>query len=184
MSLAKELKNREEKLHVLINNAGVTWGEPLEKFSEIGWDKVFSVNVKSPFHLTVGLLPLLRNAATREDPSRVINIGSINGFMISPVENYSYTASKAAVHQLTRHLASRLAPDNITVNAIACGLFPSKMGDQLPKEVLIATTPLRREGTPPDIGGTCIYLSSRAGSFVTGSIHSLDGGVSILSSRL
>jgi NAD(P)-dependent dehydrogenase (short-subunit alcohol dehydrogenase family) len=173
---------REDRLHILVNNAGATWGAPLESFDDAAWDRVLSLNVKAVFHLTKSLVPLLEAGASEEDPSRVINIGSIDGLRVPPLETYSYSASKAAVHQLTRHLARRLAPV-ITVNAIAPGPFPSKMmaatlaahGDEI-----AANAPLRRIGRPDDVAGTAIFLSSRAGSYLTGAVIPVDGGIATL----
>ena len=121
------MSSRFPELSILVNNAGVVWGAPLEEFPAGGWEKVLHTNVEGIFHLTVALLPALRAAATAEDPARVINIGSIDGLRTPAMENYSYSASKAAVHMLTRHLAKRLAAESITVNAIAPGPFESKM---------------------------------------------------------
>ncbi len=177
--LVDELAEREQKLHVLVNNAGATWGAPLGDFDDAAWDRVLNLNVKGVFHLTKFALPLLEAAATEDDPARVVNIGSIDGIHVPVLETYSYSASKAAVHQLTRHLARRLAP-KITVNAIAPGPFESKMmaatleafGDQI-----AASAPLRRIGRPDDMAGTAIFLSSRAGAYLTGAIIPVDGGI-------
>jgi NAD(P)-dependent dehydrogenase (short-subunit alcohol dehydrogenase family) len=180
--LAGEVGRRESAVHILVNNAGATWGAPLEEFPDSGFDKVMAINVKGPFHLTVKLLPKLRAAATKEDPARVINIGSIDGIRVPVFENFSYSASKAAVHMLTRHMASKLASDHITVNAIAPGLFPSKMTqfvfDGMGEEGASQGIPLARAGRQDDIAGTVIYLSSRAGSYLTGAVIPVDGGVS------
>ena len=177
--LAEELGEREERLDILVNNAGATWGTPLEQFDDAAWDRVLSLNVKGVFHLTKFLVPLLDAAATDEEPARVINIGSIDGIHVPLLETYSYSASKAAVHQLTRHLAKRLAP-RITVNAIAPGPFESKMmaatldafGDQI-----AANAPMKRIGRPDDMAGAAIFLASRAGSYLTGAVIPVDGGI-------
>jgi NAD(P)-dependent dehydrogenase (short-subunit alcohol dehydrogenase family) len=180
-ALVSSVGERTGKLDVLVNNAGATWGAPLDDFPEAGWDKVMSLNVKALYYLTSACLPLLRAAATPEDPARVINIGSIDG-MIAPVtENYAYSASKAAVHQLTRHLARRLAPEQILVNAIAPGLFESRMSAFILEnpeiaEIATATIPLKRIGRPEEIGGTAVYLASRAGGYTTGAVLVVDGG--------
>jgi NAD(P)-dependent dehydrogenase (short-subunit alcohol dehydrogenase family) len=180
--LATKVAEREKAVHILVNNAGATWGAPLEEFPDSGFDKVMGVNVKGVFHLTVKLLPLLRKGATADDPARVINIGSIDGLRVPMFENFSYSASKAAVHMLTRHLASTLVKEHITVNAIAPGLFPSKMTqfmfDGMGEEGAAQNIPLARAGRQDDIAGTCIYLSSRAGSYLTGAVIPVDGGVS------
>jgi NAD(P)-dependent dehydrogenase (short-subunit alcohol dehydrogenase family) len=170
---------REDKVHVLVNNAGATWGVPLAEHDQASWDRVLNLNVQGVFHTTKLLLPLLEAAATDDDPARVINIGSIDGIHVPMLETYSYSASKAAVHQLTRHLAKQLAP-RITVNAVAPGPFESKMmaatleafGDQI-----AATAPMRRIGRPDDMAGVAIYLSSRAGSYLTGAVIPVDGGI-------
>jgi NAD(P)-dependent dehydrogenase (short-subunit alcohol dehydrogenase family) len=180
--LAAEVSKREPAVHILVNNAGATWGAPLTEFPESGWDKVMAINVKGPFNLTVKLLPQLRKAGTKDDPARVINIGSIDGLRVPHFENFSYSASKAAVHMLTRHLAEKLVSDHINVNAIAPGLFPSKMTqfvfDGLGEEGAASNIPMQRAGRQDDIAGTVIYLSSRAGSYLTGAVIPVDGGVS------
>ena len=169
-------------LHVLVNNAGATWGAPLDEFPESGWDKVLDTNVKGIFLLTQALLPRLREAASADDPARVLNIGSVDGLRAPPMENYSYSASKAAVHMLTRHLAKRLAPERITVNAIAPGPFPSKMtafmlDEPAGREAVEASVPLGRIGSAEDLVGTTTFLCSRAGAYLTGAVVPLDGGI-------
>jgi NAD(P)-dependent dehydrogenase (short-subunit alcohol dehydrogenase family) len=178
-TLADEMTRRADRLDVLVNNAGNTWGAPLEEFGDAAWDRVLSLNVKGVFHTTKFLLPLLEAAAGEDDPARVINIGSIDGIQVPFLETYSYSASKAAVHQLTRHLAKKLAP-RITVNAIAPGPFQSKMmaatldafGEQI-----AAAAPMKRIGRPDDMAGAAIYLASRAGAYLTGVILPVDGGI-------
>ncbi len=180
--LAEAVRERFPELNILVNNAGASWGAPLEEFPPGGWDRVAHTNVEGVFHLTVGLLGQLRAAATREDPARVINIGSIDGLRTPSFENYSYSASKAAVHMLTRHLAKRLAPDHITVNAIAPGPFESKMmafmlEDAESRAMVESGVPLGRIGRPSDIAGLTLFLSSRAGAYMTGTVIPLDGGI-------
>ncbi|MDP5054916.1 MAG: SDR family oxidoreductase [Congregibacter sp.] len=177
-AFAAELMSRESELDILINNAGASWGAPLEEFPESGWDKVMDLNVKSVFFLTQALLPQLRKAGTAEDPARVVNIGSINGLSYAALQNYSYTASKAAVHHLTRQMAVDLAPSCVNVNAIAPGFFPSKMTSHLLEHEaeFAKAIPRGRIGTPEDAAGTTIYLCSRASAFVTGHVLVLDGG--------
>ncbi len=179
-ALAEALAEHTDRLDVLVNNAGTTWGAELEEYPDGAWDKVLSLNVKTPFHLTVACLDLLRAAGEPDRPARVINIGSVDGIQVPMLESYAYSTSKAAVHQLTRHLGSRLARDHITCNAIAPGLFPSKMtkfifdsaGDQIAEN-----TPLGRNGQQDDIAGAAIYLASPAANWVTGVILPVDGGV-------
>ena len=180
--LAAAAHARFDELDILINNAGATWGAPLEDFPASGWEKVLHTNVEGVFHLTIALLPRLRAAADEEDPSRVINIGSIDGLRTPAVENYSYGASKAAVHMLTRHLARRLASEHITVNAIAPGPFESKMmawalDDPDMRAAIEQNVPLGRIGRPDDVAGLTIFLCSRAGAYVTGNVIPLDGGI-------
>ena len=180
--LAEEIAARESSIDILVNNAGATWGTPLEQFDEAAWERVLALNVKGVFHLTKFLLPLLTKAGTTEEPARVINIGSIDGIHVPVLETYSYSASKAAVHQLTRHLAKRLAPA-ITVNAIAPGPFESKMMAatlEAAGDAIAASAPLKRIGRPDDVAGTAIFLSSRAGAYLTGAIIPVDGGIATL----
>jgi NAD(P)-dependent dehydrogenase (short-subunit alcohol dehydrogenase family) len=180
-ALAATVGERTDALDVLVNNAGATWGAPVDDYPETGWDKVMTLNVKALHYLTSACLPLLRAAATPESPARVINIGSIDGLIAPMTENYAYSASKAAVHQLTRHLARRLAPEHILVNAIAPGLFESRMSAFIIENpqisgLAIETIPLKRIGHPDEIGGTAVYLASRAGGYTTGTVVVVDGG--------
>lgn len=182
-SLAERVAEAAPRLDVLVNNAGAVWGAPLGEFPDAAFDKVLNVNVKAVFSLTQRLLPQLRAAATAQDPARVINIGSIDGLVVSRSDNFSYGASKAAVHMLTRKVAATVAKDHITVNAIAPGPFPSKMmayalDDPELRDSVIERVPLGRVGTPEDVAGTAIFLASRAGAYLTGAVIPVDGGVS------
>jgi NAD(P)-dependent dehydrogenase (short-subunit alcohol dehydrogenase family) len=181
-ALAAAVSERFPVLNILVNNAGATWGAPLEEFPQSGWDRVIGTNVEGVFHLTTRLLPALRAAASAEDPARVINIGSIDGLRPSGMDNYSYTASKAAVHMLTRHLAKKLAAEQITVNAIAPGPFESKMmafvlDSPGGRSAVEQSVPLGRIGRPDDAAGLVQFLASRAGSYLTGTVIPLDGGI-------
>jgi len=180
--LADAVAAREPALHILVNNAGANWGAPLAEFPDSGWDKVLALNVKGVFHLTRALVPLLEKGARPGDPARVINIGSIDGLKVPLLETYSYSASKAAVHHMTRVLAVQLAPRGITVNAVAPGPFESKMMaatlDRF-RDAIVATCPLGRIGEPEDMAGVAIYLASRAGAYVTGVIIPVDGGITV-----
>jgi NAD(P)-dependent dehydrogenase (short-subunit alcohol dehydrogenase family) len=186
-TLARAVEAREERLHILVNNAGTAWGAALEEHPIEQIDRVLRVNVRAVFHCTQRLLPLLRAAASPEDPARVINIGSVDGLAIPFWPNFGYSASKAGVHMLTRHLAHALVGDHVTVNAIAPGLFPSRMtrvvfDNPEVEEVTLGAIPMRRAGTPEDIGGTAIYLASRAGAYLTGVVIPVAGGVATIDS--
>jgi NAD(P)-dependent dehydrogenase (short-subunit alcohol dehydrogenase family) len=177
---------KESHLDVLVNNAGVAWGAPLEEFPEVGWDKVMDTNVKGVFFLTQKLLPYLQQTASHETPSHVINVGSIDGIKTPIFDNFSYGPSKAAVHHLTRVLAAHLIKRNIIVNGIAPGPFPTYMlsagvgggGDteNTDWDALGKGNPRGRVGTPEDIAGLAIFLSSRACEFTVGDVITCDGG--------
>jgi len=181
-NLVREISEREEELHILVNNAGAAWGEPIETFPEEGFDKITDLNLKSLFFLTRELLPLLEKAASADDPARVINIGSIDGLRVPFVPNFSYAAAKAAVHHLTRMLAVHLGGRKITVNAVAPGFFPSKMTRHLLenyRETFEKACPLGRIGEPADMAGITIFLASRAASYINGAVIPVDGGHSL-----
>ena len=184
--LAAEIKKREPKLDILVNNAGAAWGAEFDEFPESGWDKVMNLNVKTPFFLTKALAAPLRAAATAERPAKVINIASIDGIFVNPMETYSYAASKSGLIHLTRRMATKLIKDNINVTAIAPGAFKSDMNraardhaDDVAKRV-----PARRVGTDEDMAGVAIYLASRAGDYVVGATIAVDGGVVYASAGL
>lgn len=182
VSFAKTFLASEEKLDILINNAGRTWGAPIESFPDKAWTQVMAVNVQAPFTLVRELLPALRKAASKENPARVVNIGSIAGAAAEKLSAYSYASSKAAIHHLSKVLAADLAGDNITVNALVPGYFPTNMTSHIRAEDeklsgLLERVPLARMGTAEDIVGACIFLASRAGAYVTGVNLSVDGGM-------
>ncbi len=183
-TLTAALTDREDAVHALFNNAGSNWGAPFDEFPESAFDRVFDVNVKGVFLLTRALVPLLTAGSTDDDPARVVNTGSIDGYFTPEKgrDNFSYAASKAAVHMLTKHLAGELAP-RILVNAIAPGLFESRM-----TKVLLApgadavgrALPLGRIGAPEDMAGIAVFLAARASSYITGAVIPVDGGVSTI----
>lgn len=183
-AIVEEVRARTDRLHILMNNAGAAWGEPLETFPYHAWVKLLGINLIPAFHLTRELLPLLEAAASDEDPARVINLGSLMGTQPVSDGNYAYTASKAAVHHLTRTLALELAGRRITVNAFAPGPFQSRMmnafvGTDDKADRIGKLVPLGRIGMPDDIAGATIFLTSRAGRYVTAAILPIDGGQSV-----
>src|SRR3954447_4731672 len=177
--LAAAVAKREEHLDILVNNAGANWGAPLAEHDTATWRRVLDINVEAVFHLTKFCRPLLEARSSADDPARVINIGSVDAIQVPLMETYSYSASKAAVHQLTRHLAKNLGP-SITVNCIAPGPFESKMmaatlaaaGDAIAN-----SAPMKRIGRPDDMAGAAIFLSSRASAYITGALLPVDGGI-------
>jgi NAD(P)-dependent dehydrogenase (short-subunit alcohol dehydrogenase family) len=183
-SLVDTLSEKEDSIDVLVNNAGAGWLASLEDFPEQGWDKVMNLNVKAPFFLTKALIPLLKRGATATDTASVINIGSISG-ILGRTDTLSYSPSKAAIHQVTRNLATVLADDHIRVNAIAPGRFFTKMTEYASEnkalyEAEIQSIPLHRWGEEKDIGGVAILLASAAGAFITGQIIPVDGGTTLV----
>lgn len=183
--LADAFMEQESKLDILVNNAGATWGAPFDTYPDDGFDKIMFLNVHSVFSLTRNLAKALETAGTADDPARVINIGSMDGLHVPTVSEtgtFAYSASKAAVHHLTRSLAIELAPRQITVNAIAPGFFESKMTDYVLgnfKESIEDNAPLNRIGKPEEMAGIAIYLASRAGAYTTGAVIPVDGGTCI-----
>jgi NAD(P)-dependent dehydrogenase (short-subunit alcohol dehydrogenase family) len=176
------LREHEPTLDILVNNAGAAWGAPFDEFPESGWDKVMDLNLKALFFLTQALAPDLRAAAAGGDHlAKVINIASIDGISLNPQETYSYHASKAGVIHLTKRLAVRLIEDGIVVNGIAPGAFASDM-NRLARdhaEEVSAKIPAGRIGDAEDMAAAAIYLASRAGDYVVGSMITVDGGVTI-----
>ncbi len=185
-NLVKEISNKESQLDILINNAGASWGAPIDEYPEMGWDKVMDTNVKGVFFLTQKLLPLLRESGTKENPSRVVNVGSIEGIIKGIFDAFAYGPSKAALHHLTRVLAASLIKENIIVNAIAPGPFPTWMlstgvgfggSIDVDWEEVGKHNPSGRVGNMEDIAGLAIFLCSRASSYTVGQTITCDGGV-------
>lgn len=181
--LVKAISEREERLDILVNNAGAAWGAPLAEYPESGWDKVCDLNMKSVFFLTQQLVPLLEASGTVESPAKIINVGSIDGIRVPRlVETYAYSASKAGVHQMTQVLALHLGKRHIAVNAIAPGPFPSHMTKELLTNFgdrIAASCPMGRVGQPEDMAGIAIFLASRAGNYLNGTVIPVDGGITL-----
>ena len=181
--LSAAVREREQAVQVLVNNAGATWGAPLEDYPAAAWDKVLDLNLKAPFFLTRAMLPLLEAGAGPGDPARVINVGSIDGLRVPAMPTYAYSASTAGLHHLTRVLARELGPRGVTVNAIAPGPFESNMMAETLRvlgDEIASAAPLGRIGRPDDMAGAALYLASRAGAYVTGVVIPVDGGLATL----
>ena len=177
--LANAIKQREPRLDILVNNAGAAWGADFDEFPESGWDKVMNLNLKTPFFLTKALAAPLRAAASVQRPAKVINIASIDGIFVNPMETYSYAASKAGLIHLTRRMAVRLIRDHVVVTAIAPGPFQSDMNRAARDHAdeVATRVPAGRIGTDEDMAGAAIYLASRAGDYVVGATIAVDGGI-------
>ena len=177
--LAAMFREREDRLDILVNNAGAAWGAEFEEFPENGWDKVMDLNLKSPFFLLQSMHGMLKAAASREKPSKVINITSIDGMRLNPWNTYSYHASKSALIYLTKRLAARLILDNINVTSIAPGAFASEMNRAARDHAdhVASRIPSGRIGADEDMAGAAIYLASRAGDYVVGETITVDGGL-------
>ena len=182
--LAAGTRRRTESLHVLVNNAGLTWGAPFETYPWTAFDRIMSVNVAGLFALTRGLAPMLIASASADRPSNVVNIGSVMGSVTQSENSYAYSASKAAVHHLTRILAVEFAPRYVTVNAIAPGPFPTRMtrfalGNESGAARGAKAVPMGRIGRSEDIAGAILFLTGRGGAYTTGAIVPVDGGISV-----
>jgi NAD(P)-dependent dehydrogenase (short-subunit alcohol dehydrogenase family) len=183
-ALVAETRRRADVLHILVNNAGATWGEPIETYPWKAWERVMSVNVAGLFALTRDLAPMLIASASADRPSTVVNVGSVMGYATHSENSYAYSASKAAVHHLTRILAQEFARRQVTINAIAPGPFPTKMtqfaiGDAAGAARGAKTVPMARLGRPDDIAGAILFLTGRGGAYTTGAILPVDGGVGV-----
>ena len=178
-ALVGELESHEQRLDILVNNAGAAWGASFESFPESGWDKVVDLNLKTPFFLTQKLHTLLKAGASGTNPAKVINIASVDGLRLNPWETYPYQASKAGLIHLTRRMAARLIADNIVMNGIAPGAFPSEMNKAArdAAELVARAVPAGRVGVAEDMAAAAIFLASRAGDYVVGSTIPVDGGI-------
>ncbi|KAL1955930.1 hypothetical protein VTO42DRAFT_7915 [Malbranchea cinnamomea] len=184
--LFDEFSKREDKLHVLVNNAGSNWGAPYEEYPSSAWTRVLTLNLQRVFQVTQLFTPLLEKAASELDPARIINIGSIDGLRVPSLETFAYSSSKAGLHHLSRVLAYHLGHRNITSNTLACGPFESKMMAatlQKFRDAIESGIPLGRIGTPQDVAGACLFLASRAGAYINGATITVDGG-SVVAAKL
>ena len=178
-TMAESYLAHEGTLDILVNNAGAAWGADFDEFPESGWDKVVNLNLKTPFFLTKALAAPLRAAATAAKPSKVINIASIDGIFVNPLETYSYAASKSGLIHLTRRMAAKLIHDQIVMSAIAPGPFKSDMNKAARDnaDAVAKRVPSGRIGSDEDMAGAAIYLASRAGDYVVGATIAVDGGI-------
>lgn len=181
-ALVAAVGEHTDALHVLVNNAGATWGAPLEEYPEDAFDKLFNINVKGAFLLTQAFLPALRAASTDDDPARVINVGSIDGIRTPAMETYAYSTTKAGILALTRHLAKNLVRDGVLVNAIAPGPFESKMmafalGTEEGRDMVAAGVPARRIGQPDDMAAAALFLAGKGSTYLVGETVVVDGGI-------
>lgn len=180
---AASIARETGELHILVNNAGTFTAAPVEALTPEQWDREVAVNLRAPFFLVQALLPQLTAAARAGDPARVINVGSIAALWAKSSSAYAYSAAKGGLHQLTRALASDLTRQGVNVNAIAPGFFPSDMTEgfftAVPglKEQMVEGIPAQRLGSEADIGGAVIFLASRAGAYVSGSILPVEGAL-------
>lgn len=183
-ALAELFAGQERSLDILVNNSGAGWVAPFEDYPEAGWDKVFQINLKAPFFLIQSLMPSLTANAAAERPATVINVGSIAGEMSRGSGTFPYGLSTGALHHATQMLALELASRNVTVNAIAPGRFETNMtsqitadADRLQRES--AMIPLGRWGKAEELGGVAVMLASPAGSYITGAVIVVDGGLAL-----
>jgi NAD(P)-dependent dehydrogenase (short-subunit alcohol dehydrogenase family) len=184
-ALVDAVRARSDRLDILMNNAGRTWGAPMGQFPYHAWDKVMSVNVAGLFDLTQKLLPLLIASATPDDPARVVNVGSVMGEVPMGDGAYSYAASKAAVLHLTQIMGKELAGRHITVNALAPGPFVSRItafatADAGMRDKVGRDVPLGRVGRDEDIAGCMLFLCGRGGAYLTGAILPVSGGLNVV----
>jgi NAD(P)-dependent dehydrogenase (short-subunit alcohol dehydrogenase family) len=184
-ALAQDLRARESKLHVVVNNSGAAWAADFKDYPESGWDKVFQLNLKAPFFLTQALSDLLAAAAVERDPARVINIGSIAGQIHNGSKTYAYGISKGALHHMTTMLALELAAQGVTVNAIAPGRIGTRMTRYVTQDAArfareSEMIPLGRWGEPEEIGALAVYMASPAAAYMTGQVIAVDGGLRLI----
>lgn len=183
VELAQQIRDTVgDKLHILVNNAGQTWGAKIDDFPDKAWGKVLAVNLQMPFTLVRELLPELENAGEVDDPARILNIGSVAGATAAKLSAYSYSSSKAAIHQLTRDLAGDLVRRNINANAIVPGFFPTNMTAHMRDEEevnpkLLAQIPMHRMGRPDEVGALAVFLSCKSSAYITGIAIPVDGGI-------
>ncbi|KAF2841886.1 rhamnolipids biosynthesis 3-oxoacyl-reductase [Patellaria atrata CBS 101060] len=184
--LAEEFGKREKKLDILVNNSGSNWGAGYDEYPDSAWIRVLTLNLHRVFTVTQLLTPYLEAAASKSSPSRIINIGSVDGLRVPNLETYAYSSSKAGLHHLSRVLANHLGRRNITSNTLACGPFESKMMKatlEKFRESIESAAPLGRIGSPEDVAGACIFLGSRAGAYINGATITVDGGT-VIGSKL
>ncbi|CAM3557413.1 SDR family oxidoreductase [Polaromonas hydrogenivorans] len=182
-ALADETIRRFGHVDILVNNAGAAWGAPAEDHPVEAWDKVMSLNVRGYFILSQHIA---RHSMIPRKSGRIINVASIAGLGGNPrgMNTIAYNTSKGAVVNFTRALACEWGVNNITVNAICPGFFPSRMTvgtlKAMGEEQLAAHAPLGRLGDDEDLKGLCVLYASDAGKHITGQWLAVDGGVSVV----
>jgi NAD(P)-dependent dehydrogenase (short-subunit alcohol dehydrogenase family) len=165
------------RIDILINNAGVSWGAPIEEMTLDQWDKVLSTNLTGTFLFCQAVAKPM----TAQKSGKIINIASVAGLGggSAELQAIGYHASKGGVIAFTKDLACKWAQHNIQVNAIAPGWFPTHMSEWViehRKESLLSKIPLGRFGSDHDLKGAAIFLASNASSYVTGHVLVVDGG--------
>ncbi|CAG8676760.1 26761_t:CDS:2 [Gigaspora margarita] len=185
--LVTDFKNLgNDKLDILVNNAAIWDESTLTEISEDAWDRIYNLNVKCVFYLTLAFLPLLEKASKKlVDPSRVIIIGSICGIGEGDLKliqafgttSLPYNTSKSAAHSVSKNLSVHLTPRGVNVNVIAPGYVPTFPMSPENTDICLSDTPQGRLGSELDMAGAALYLASRASSWVTGVELVVDGGL-------
>ena len=180
-ALPGQVLERWKRIDILVNNAGATWGAPAEEHPLEAWQKVLNLNLTAVFALTQAVG---KQAMIPARYGRVVNMASMAGLQGTDprfMRTIAYNTSKGGVVNFTRSLAAEWAQYGITVNAIAPGVFPSKMSQGMigkSEHVILDQTPLKRLGGDEDLKGVAVLLASEASAYITGQTIAVDGGMS------